>query len=731
MVTSNLMNTLNPAQRAAVCAVPGHYLVLAGAGSGKTRVLIQRMIWLHQTYHVPLHHLFAVTFTNKAATEMRQRIDAQLAYNNKGLWVGTFHGLAHRLLRLHWQLAKLPQSFTIMGNYEQLRLVKGIAKTVQLEDCSESLKPLIGWINAQKEAGRRAQHIQPAFNNELFERYRCAYTHYQQHCENEGLVDFNELLLRAHELLRDNSELLAHYQQRFQYLLVDEFQDTNTIQYAFIRVLAGESGYIFAVGDDDQAIYSWRGAQIENIQRFLNDFPSAKTLRLEQNYRSTSPILNVANALIAHNAQRMGKHLWTESNHDQPVELLAAANEHDEADYLVQRAQQWVAQGGSYADIAVLYRTNNQSRAFERALTQAAIPYRIHSGLHFFERAEIRDALAWLRLLVNRNDDAAFERAIQAPKCGIGLRTLAQLQQMAQTQVISLWQASHVVIHNNSLTKRTRQALLSFTELITQLAHETHTLPLPELIEYVITRIALREYCRKTSAHELEGQSRCEHLDQLIDETRYFITDNTEDEGIALSELEAFLAYVALESGQIHDQKTETAVQLMTLHAAKGLEFPLVFLSGMEDGLLPSARSLNSSLLLNEERRLAYVGITRAQKNLILSYAKERHLYGKTIYFPRSRFLEEIPSNLVREIRPSTRNLLSQYHNNSTERIPVVVLDTPTLLPGTRISHPVYGEGTVMASQGSGTHERIHIAFDDEGSKWLLLAYADLKIIPD
>jgi len=727
MAIFDAIDTLNPAQRQAVCAPLGHYLVLAGAGSGKTRVLTQRIAWLHQAHHVPLHYFFAVTFTNKAAAEMRQRIHAQVAQINKGLWVGTFHGLAHRLLRLHWRQANLPSSFQIMSNYEQFRLLKRVAKAVQLDDSSDSLQPLIGWINAQKEAGKRAEHIQPSPNNQLFETYRHAYIHYQQQCENAGLLDFCELLLRAHELLRDNAELLAHYQCRFQHVLVDEFQDTNTIQYAFIRLLAGESGYIFAVGDDDQAIYSWRGAKVENIRHFLNDFPNTKTLRLEQNYRSTSTILQAANAIISHNAQRMGKQLWTSRQQGEPVALFVSADENDEADYVVQRIKKWLAEGGSYADIAVLYRTHIQTRAFERALTHAQIPYRIRSGLRFFERAEIRDVLAWLRLLAHRDDDGAFERAINTPKRGIGPSTLGYIQQIAQSQSISLWKASQTIIKNTAFNKNRQKKLSLFIELIEQLAAETSGMALHELINYVITRIALREHWRKTSSHELEGQSRCENIDQLIDEARCFVARDRDEEALTLSELDAFLSYAALESGDNAEQNEEKCVQLMTLHAAKGLEFPLVFLTGMEEGLLPSARSLQNPILLDEERRLAYVGITRAQQQLILSYAKERLLYGKKIHYPPSRFLAEIPPHLLHKVRPHTQSVYQPL--NSPE--PTMQQQAPAFPLGSRMSHHIYGQGTVIGSQGSGRHARVHIAFDDEGSKWLVLAYANLTVIPN
>ncbi|MGL4693232.1 MAG: UvrD-helicase domain-containing protein, partial [Stenotrophomonas maltophilia] len=424
MDVSHLLDGLNPAQREAVSAPPGHHLVLAGAGSGKTRVLIHRIAWLNEVCGVPTHGIFAVTFTNKAAGEMRHRIDLQLSQGSRGAWIGTFHGLAHRLLRLHFQDAKLPDSFQVMDSDDQLRLVKRVVQQLEIDDGKFPPKQIAWWINEQKDEGRRPQHIQPEPHDAWLETMRQAYAAYQERCDRAGLVDFAELLLRAHELLRDNPALLAHYRSRFREILVDEFQDTNAIQYAFVRVLAGETGHVFVVGDDDQAIYGWRGAKVENVQRFLKDFPGAQTVRLEQNYRSTANILGAANAVIAHNPDRIGKELWTDSGDGDPIDLYAAYNEMDEARYVVERARQWVRDGGSYGDVAVLYRSNAQSRAFEEALLSEQVPYRVYGGMRFFERAEIKDALAYLRLMTNRNDDAAFERAVNTPTRGIGDRTL-------------------------------------------------------------------------------------------------------------------------------------------------------------------------------------------------------------------------------------------------------------------------------------------------------------------
>ncbi|WP_449468191.1 DNA helicase II [Stenotrophomonas humi] len=730
MDVSHLLDGLNAAQREAVSAPPGHHLILAGAGSGKTRVLIHRIAWLNEVFQVPTHGIFAVTFTNKAAGEMRHRIDAQLPKGSRGMWIGTFHGLAHRLLRLHWPEAKLPEAFQVMDSDDQLRLIKRVVQQLELDDAKYPPKQVMWWINTQKDEGRRPQHIQPEPHDQWGETMRQAYITYQERCDRAGLVDFAELLLRAHELLRDNPGLLAHYRSRFREILVDEFQDTNAIQYAFVRVLAGDSGHVFVVGDDDQAIYGWRGAKVENVQRFLKDFPGAETVRLEQNYRSTANILGAANAVIAHNPDRIGKELWTDSGDGDPIDLYAAYNEMDEARYLVERARQWVRDGGSYGDVAVLYRSNAQSRAFEEVLLSEQVPYRVYGGMRFFERAEIKDALAYLRLMTNRNDDAAFERAVNTPTRGIGDRTLDEVRRIARQQALSLWEAAMLATQGNDLTSRAKNALAGFINLVQQVTSETAEMDLAERIEHVLTRSALREHWSKESRNALDSESRTDNLDELISVASRFVRrdDDIEEGAEDMSELVAFLSYASLEAGEGQAQAGEEGVQLMTLHSAKGLEFPLVFLAGMEEGLFPSARSLEESGRLEEERRLAYVGITRARQKLVLSYAESRRIHGQDNYSLPSRFLREIPRELLHEVRPKVQ--VSRPASLGANRVMGhAAIEAPPIKLGALVNHPKFGEGMVTDYEGNGAHARVQVEFADAGSKWLVMAYANLTVL--
>ena len=730
MDVSHLLDGLNPAQREAVSAPPGHHLVLAGAGSGKTRVLTHRIARLHEVCGVPTHGIFAVTFTNKAAGEMRHRIDAQLPHGSRGMWIGTFHGLAHRLLRLHFAEAKLPDSFQVLDSDDQLRLVKRVVQQLEIDDSKYPPKQIAWWINEQKDEGRRPQHIQPEPSDHWLETMRQAYAAYQERCDRAGLVDFAELLLRAHELLRDNPALLAHYRSRFREILVDEFQDTNAIQYAFVRVLAGDSGHVFVVGDDDQAIYGWRGAKVENVQRFLKDFPGAQTVRLEQNYRSTANILGAANAVIAHNPDRIGKELWTDSGDGEPIDLYAAYNEMDEARYVVERARQWVRDGGSYADAAVLYRSNAQSRAFEEALISEQVPYRVYGGMRFFERAEIKDALAYLRLMTNRDDDAAFERAVNTPTRGIGDRTLDEVRRLARSQAISLWEATMLTAQGNELAARARNALAGFLTLVNQLQHEAGEMTLAERIDHVLLRSGLRDHWAKESRNTLDSESRSDNLDELISVASRFVRreDDIEETGETMSELVAFLSYASLEAGEGQAQAGEEGVQLMTLHSAKGLEFPLVFLAGMEDGLFPSARSLEESGRLEEERRLAYVGITRARQKLVLSYAESRRIHGQDNYNVPSRFLREIPRELLNEVRPKVQ--VARPASLGANRVMGhAAIEAPPLKLGAMVTHARFGEGMVTDYEGSGAHARVQVEFAEAGSKWLVMAYANLTVL--
>ena len=730
MDVSHLLDGLNPAQREAVSAAPGHYLVLAGAGSGKTRVLTHRIAWLHEVFGVPMHGILAVTFTNKAAGEMRARIGAQLGGEPRGMWIGTFHGIAHRLLRLHWQEAKLPEGFQVLDSDDQLRLVKRVAQQLELDDGRFPPRQIMWWINAQKDEGRRPQHIQPAANDEWGEVMLQAYAAYQERCERAGLVDFAELLLRAHELLRDTPALLAHYRMRFREILVDEFQDTNAIQYAFVRVLAGDTGHVFVVGDDDQSIYGWRGAKVENMQQFLRDYPSARTIRLEQNYRSSANILGAANAVIAHNPGRIGKQLWTDTGDGEPIDLYAAYNEMDEARFVVERIRQWVRDGGSLGDAAILYRSNAQSRAFEEALLSEQLPYRVYGGMRFFERAEIKDALAYLRLVANRGDDAAFERAVNTPARGIGERTLDEVRRLARNARVSLWGAAMLATQGTDLAGRARNALAAFMALVEQLAGETAELDLAERVDHVLVRSGLREHWAKESRGGLDSESRTENLDELVSVASRFVRRIDDDEATeGMSELVAFLSYAALEAGEGQVEAGEDGVQLMTLHSAKGLEFPLVFLAGLEEGLFPSNRSLDESGRLEEERRLAYVGITRARQKLVLTYAEARRLHGQDMYGIPSRFLREIPASLLNEVRPRVQ-VSRPASGFATRPAPGhASLETPGLKLGQTVTHAKFGPGVVTDYEGSGAHARVQVNFANEGSKWLVLAYANLQAV--
>jgi len=718
MDVSHLLDELNPDQRNVVSAPPGHYLVLAGAGSGKTRVLTHRIGWLVEVVGVPPHGVLAVTFTNKAAAEMRGRVERLLRHGSRGMWVGTFHGLAHRLLRLHWQEAGLPESFQVLDGDDQLRLIKRIANDLELDDGRFPPRQLVWWINAQKDEGHRAKHIQVPGGDFFTKTMLRVYEEYEQRCQRAGLVDFAEILLRAHELWLEHPALLQHYQQRFRQILVDEFQDTNSIQYAFIRVLAGETGQVFVVGDDDQSIYGWRGAKVENMQRFLRDYPNASTIKLEQNYRSSGNILAAANAVIGHNPERLGKQLWTADGEGELIDLYAAYNEVDEARFVVERIRAHVSDGGHAAECAILYRSNAQSRAMEEQLQMTGMPYRVYGGQRFFERMEIKDAMAYLRLVANRDDDAAFERAVNTPTRGIGDRTLDEVRRVARANAISLWRATEQLADGSALAGRARNAIKGFLELIAVLAQATPTLPLHEQFDHVLERSGLRAHYTAESKGQLD--SRTDNLDELVSVASRF--ERRDDEASeSMSELVAFLAYAALEAGEGQAQDGEDGVQLMTLHSAKGLEFPLVFLVGLEEGLFPSNRSSEESGRLEEERRLAYVGLTRARQKLTLSYAESRRLHGMEMIGMPSRFLREIPAALLHEVRPKV-NVSRPGFSPRYEESPAA----GALRLGQRVHHASFGNGIVMDSEGSGAHARVQVNFEDAGPKWLVLAYANL-----
>ena len=729
MDVSHLLDGLNPAQREAVTAPPGHYLVLAGAGSGKTRVLTHRIGWLTEVLGVPPHGILAVTFTNKAASEMRHRIGALTAQGGDhgrrgGMWIGTFHGLAHRLLRLHWQEAKLPETFQVLDADDQLRLVKRLVVELDIDDARFPPRQMVWFINAQKDEGRRARHMQSGqspYEQTLVRLYAA----YEERCQRAGLVDFAELLLRAHELLLDTPALLAHYRQRFGQLLVDEFQDTNAIQYAFVRVLAGDTGQVFVVGDDDQSIYGWRGAKVENVQRFLRDYPGARTLKLEQNYRSTGNILAAANAVIANNPERLGKQLWTEAGSGDPIDVYTAYNELDEARFVIERIQGWIAGGGSPGDCAILYRSNAQSRAFEQELVQADLPYRVYGGLRFFERAEIKDSLAYLRLMASRADDAAFERAVNTPARGIGDRTLEQVRQHARARGVPLWDAARAEATGTALAARARNALGAFLDLIDALALECAELTLADTIEAALSRSGLRAHYANEGRTGLDA--RTDNLDELVSLASRFVR-NDEDTASGMSELVAFLSHAVLEAGEGQAADGVDSVQLMTLHTAKGLEFPLVFLVGLEEGLFPNQKSLDEPGRLEEERRLAYVGITRARQRLVLCHAEARRMHGMDLYGVPSRFLREIPEALLNVLRPRVK--ASPTMTATPVRSHTFAQDAAAeqgLQLGQAVRHPSFGPGVVTDCEGHGPHARVQVNFEQAGSKWLVLAFARLE----
>ena len=737
MDITHILDNLNEAQREAVAAPLGNSLVIAGAGSGKTRVLVHRIAWLIEAENVSPHGVLAVTFTNKAAQEMRVRIEELLNISVRTLWVGTFHGIAHRLLRMHWQEAGLPQSFQILDADDQLRLVKRVMRALDIDEQKWPARQAVWFINSQKDEGRRAKDVaagNAAGGDDLFQiTHKKIYENYETLCQQGGLVDFAELLLRSHELWLEQPALLAHYQRRFGQLLVDEFQDTNTIQYAWLRVLAGQKSHIMAVGDDDQSIYGWRGARIENIHRFSEDFTDVRTIRLEQNYRSTATILKAANGLIGHNVDRLGKELWTAGNEGDPIRIYSGYNDLDEARFIAEQAEEWIDNGGSPDEVAILYRSNAQSRVLEEALLRRRIPYRIYGGLRFFERAEIKNALCYMRLMHDRHSDTAFERVINTPTRGIGEKTLEAIRQQARDRQVSLWQACVDSLvnpsANGSLPGRVTGKIADFVRLIDDMALATAEMSLHELADHVIEASGLMAFHSKERGER--GLARKENLEELVSACRQFTGDLVfpvlEAEQTPSSVLEEFLDQTALDSGE---RQTESGpcVQLMTLHSAKGLEFPLVFLGGMEEGLFPHRMSAEEPGRIEEERRLCYVGITRAMRSLYLTYAETRRLHGNDTYNRPSRFLQEIPRELTVEVR-------MKGHVERPYGIPAgspggLFEDSASgLHMGQRVHHEKFGEGVVLQSEGSGERARIQVNFAAAGAKWLMLGYANLQAL--
>lgn len=718
MTRSQIIDTLNPAQREAVTADTPQMLILAGAGSGKTRVLVHRIAWCLETGMAAPHGILAVTFTNKAAAEMRGRIENLLSRQIGGMWVGTFHGIAHRLLRAHYREADLPEQFQIIDADDQLRVIRRTIRAMNLDEGEWPAKECQWFIGAQKDEGLRPDHIDDG-GDEGLRTLIDVYRNYEETCRRSGLVDFAELLLRAHELWRDTPGLLRHYQERFWHVLVDEFQDTNGIQYAWLRQLVGDDGNLFVVGDDDQSIYSWRGAQVENMQRFQQHYPNHQIIRLEQNYRSTSTILSAANALIANNPNRLGKELWTDGKKGQAITLYTAFNDVDEARFCVDKMAQHHAGGGRYDECAALYRVSAQSRVLEDALRHEDIPYRVHGGFKFYERAEIKDCLSYLRLATFRGDDAAFERIVNTPPRGIGQRTIEELRHVARTEKIILWEAAQRVVANRELGARAVSALERFFELIDRLSVEIDGISLDQVIETVVARSGLPEHYKKEKGER--GLDRIENLEELVTAAGDFEPKDEEQE---LPLIASFLAHAALEAGEGQANAHEDSVQLMTLHSAKGLEFPQVFLMGVEEGLFPHQRSAEDPAQLEEERRLCYVGITRAMEQLTITHAECRRLHGSDYYPQPSRFIREIPAELLEEARLGGRvSAASVSHGSTTQE------NASGLNLGQQVHHKTFGSGVVLHVEGRGEHTRVQVNFENEGVKWLVAAYAGLQAV--
>ena len=725
----NILDKLNDCQQKAVTYSSDSLIVLAGAGSGKTRVLIHRIIWLMQEQGLQPHNIMAVTFTNKAAKELKSRIEYMLKDHTSSMFVGTFHSLAHRLLRIHWQESKLPENFQVIDSEDQLRLIKRIIKEMSIDDTRWPPKQVQGFINQCKDQGLRSQDT-AGRDDYFFRNLHNIYVNYEQSCTRGGIVDFGELLLRAYELWRDNPELLKHYQRRFSHVLVDEFQDTNDIQYMWLKILSQKSDMaITVVGDDDQSIYGWRGAKIENIQYFSKDYPDSNIIRLEQNYRSTNTILKAANAVIAHNSGRLGKNLWTDMGNGNTIKIYCAYNDLEEARYIVDSICNHHNSGSNYQDIAILYRSNAQSRSLEEQLLQMQVPYRIYGGLRFYERLEIKNATAYLRMLVNPSDDTAFERVINLPPRGIGEQSLAIVRDHARATQVSLWQALADLLEHNQLPSRIHHAFENFVSLIDRLQQKTQDMPLEQQVETLVKESGLYDHHGKEKGKQ--GEGRLENLQELFRASGQFADQNEPENALV-----AFLDHASLEAGEGQAKEHTDCVQLMTLHSAKGLEFPLVFITGMEDGLFPHRMSMDDPVKLEEERRLCYVGITRAMNQLYITYAQSRRMHGYQTNNRISRFLNEIPEECTEEVRiqsafrrPLTvsddRNNDYQKRRKSIEKI----TGGGSFGIGTKVSHPLFGSGIIVNREGDGDSTKVQVKFHSQGTKWLVLTYAKLQAI--
>jgi DNA helicase-2/ATP-dependent DNA helicase PcrA len=705
---------LNPEQLAAVTLPDEHALILAGAGSGKTRVLTTRIAWLVKGARVTPSGILAVTFTNKAAREMLTRIAAMMTVNPRGMWIGTFHGLCNRMLRAHAREVGLPQAFQILDSQDQLAAIKRLLKGMGVDEERFPAREVQYFISAQKEEGVRARDVPLADENTR--RFADLYAAYDEQCQRDGVVDFSELLLRSYELLSRNEILREHYARRFRHILVDEFQDTNRLQYRWLKLFRSQDAKFFCVGDDDQSIYTFRGAHVGNMADFEREFKVRHVVRLEQNYRSHGNILDAANALIANNRNRLGKNLWTAAGKGELVRVFEGESDNDEARWIVEEVQALARDGTRLSQMAVLYRSNAQSRVVEHALFSQGIPYRVYGGLRFFERAEIKHALAYLRLIATPDDDNAFLRVANFPPRGIGARTVEQLQDAAKQAQASLMKVSD----------GSKAAL--FKKLIDDLRSETQGLPLKELVEVVIAKSGLVEHYKT----EREGADRIENLAELVNAAAAFTEEERVTEsGEAVDPLTAFLTHAALEAGEHQAGEGQDALQMMTVHSAKGLEFDVVFMSGLEEGLFPHEQSVTERDGLEEERRLAYVAITRARHRLYLSHAQTRMLHGQTRYNIPSRFLEEIPQQLMKWLTPRFSKQKAFTPDFSRQTKTAFPRPSSKEVAGFRIgqnvTHPKFGSGVIIDAEGQGTDARVQVNFGNQGVKWLAVSVAKLQ----
>ena len=722
MDVSHILDHLNDQQREAVTSEKKHLMVLAGAGSGKTRVLVHKIAWEVEALNKNPGSIMAVTFTNKAALEMRSRIEELLQAPMIDGWVGTFHGLSHKMLKRFHKEANLSSGFTILDSDDQLRIIKRISKELDLDEASWPARQSQWQINSWKDEGFRNNFVDD--KGDFFkETINKIYKEYEAVCLRDNLVDFGELLLRSFEVIRDNASVRSFFHSRFQSILVDEFQDTNTIQYNWLLEIASKETSITAVGDDDQSIYGWRGAKVENVDSFTKTFDDTEIIRLEQNYRSTNIILGAANALIENNTERLGKNLWTEKLEGEQIVLYQAYNEQDEARFVADVLKDWMNKGEMYEDAAVLYRSNAQSRALEEALLRSSIPYRIYGGQRFYERMEIKNAMAYLKIIFNHSDNPAFERSISNPTRGVGEKTLAKIRSAAKQYNISYIKASAKLIDEGSIGGRGGSGLSAYLEFILRCKEFIEDNPLSDLMEEIIKTSGLVAYHAKEPGEK--GKTRVENLEELVSATTNFeqsIREDKSNKEIA----EQYLDMISLDSGDRQASEHDDAAQLMTLHSAKGLEFKLVLMTGLEESLFPHGRSMENPAQLEEERRLCYVGITRAMEKLYITHAESRRLHGSDTFNPPSRFLKEVPKEFINEIRPRAQTNIP-YNRKDFKETKFEFEEEIGIALGQRVLHKTFGEGVVLNYEGSGESARVQINFDGAGTKWLVMAYAKLE----